>query len=207
MVLGSGRATTALIVDAVEVVTRMLVASLSEDAYGKAISGVPEAVRTLAKAISSIEALVRENGEGLDSGIREVEVIVERLKAGLTELLSAFQLYLSDVGLGIGELAAAKTLAEKRSLLLKQPGSDQAAVTSNGSGIVSQARKPTVEGVGQSEGRQQVTNERQGEKHHHEKPMTRRIEKVNGDSGKGWNGGSNMNREPLFARREMEMVR
>ncbi len=206
VVLGSGHARTALIVDAVEVVTRMLVASLLEDAYGKAISGVPEAVRTFAKAVSSIEAFVQKNGEGLASGIGEVEVVVQRLKAGLAELLSAFQLYLSDVGLEVGELTAAKKAAEKRSLLLKQCESDQATITSNGSSNVNQARKTKLEGPGQRENSQQVANGQQREMERHEKPTTRRIERANNDSTNDWNGRLNLNREPLFARREMEMV-
>jgi hypothetical protein len=117
VVLGSERANTALIVDSIESLTRMLVASLSDDVYGKAISGVPGAVRTMASAITSIEDFVQENGTGLDGKLEEVEIVVERLKAGLTELLSAFQLYLSDVGLGTAELRDARHAAERRSLI------------------------------------------------------------------------------------------
>jgi nucleoporin NDC1 len=117
VVLGSEHASTALIIDSIDSLTRMVVASLSDDVYGKAISGVPDAVRAFAKAVTSIEDFVRKNGEGLDGKLDEVEIVVERLKVGLAELLSAFQLYLSDVGLGIVELREARHAAEKRSLI------------------------------------------------------------------------------------------
>ena len=117
IVLGSGHASTALIVDSIESLTRMLVASLSDDVYGKANSGVPEVVRTMATAVTDIEAFMQQNGQGLDDKLEEVEVVVERLKAGLAELISAFQLYLSDVGLGIVELTNARHAAEKRRLI------------------------------------------------------------------------------------------
>ena len=120
VVLGQGHASTALIIDSTESVTRMLVASLSDDVYGKAILGVPDVVRTMANAVTSIEAFVQQNGQGLNGKLKEVEVVVERLKAGLGELLSAFQLYLSDVGLEMGELTEARHAAEKRDLIPKE---------------------------------------------------------------------------------------
>jgi len=120
VVLGTDHASTALIVDSIECLTRMLVASLSDDVYGKAISGVPDTVRTFANAITSIEDFVQKNGAGLNGNLEEVEIVVERLKAGLAELLSAFQLYLSDVGLGIAELREARHAAEKRCLIPKE---------------------------------------------------------------------------------------
>ena len=116
VVLGTPYANAAMAVDAVDSVTRMLVASLSEDVYGQAISGVPEAVRTFANAISAMEAFLQQNAKGVNAGIEEVETVLERLKAGLTELLSAFQLYLSDVGLGAAELREARRLAEKKTV-------------------------------------------------------------------------------------------
>lgn len=107
-VLGSPAGNAALIVDVVESITKMLVASLSEDTYGKATPTVPETVRTFTKTLTSIESFVEANKAGTKGGIEEVEIIVERLKAGLRELLAAFQLYLVDVGLGIAELNQAK---------------------------------------------------------------------------------------------------
>ena len=119
VILGSPYSNAALIVDAVESVTRMQVASLSEDDYGKVISGVPDTVRTLTKAVVAIETFVGANNQGGLSGIEEVEMVFDRLKAALSELLSGFQLYLTDVGLGIRELQEAKKASEKRPLIQK----------------------------------------------------------------------------------------
>lgn len=111
LVLGHPVGNAAIVVDAIESVTKMLIASLAEDVYGKAVSGVPETVRTFTKTINTIEQLVRESKHSVDGSITEVLIILGRLKAGLAELLAAFQLYLADVGLGISELNAAKKAA------------------------------------------------------------------------------------------------
>lgn len=107
-VLGSPTGNEALIVDVIESITKMLLASLSEDTYGKATPTVSETVRTFTKTLTSIESFVEVNKVGTNGRIEEVEIIVERLRAGLRELLAAFQIYLLDVGLGIADLNQAK---------------------------------------------------------------------------------------------------
>jgi len=107
-VLGSPSGEEALIVDVIESITKMLLASLSEDTYGKATPTVSETIRTFTKTLTSIESFVEANKAGTEGLIEEVEIIVERLRAGLRELLAAFQIYLLDVGLGISELNQAK---------------------------------------------------------------------------------------------------
>lgn len=106
LVLGTPHSNAATIVDATEAITRMLIASLQDDAYGKAMAGVPEAVKQFAKTIALIETLIEQNPT--HGGIDDVEIVLNRLKAGLSELLSAFQMFLSDSGLGIADLKAAK---------------------------------------------------------------------------------------------------
>ncbi|KAL2423361.1 Nucleoporin NDC1 [Exophiala dermatitidis] len=111
-VLGSPYGNAALIVDAIDSITRMLVASLTEDTFGKATPTVPEAVRTFTRTLLVIEDFLAKNNPGDRSGIEEVDIIIKRLRSGLKELLSAFQLYLIDVGLGISELNQAKKAVE-----------------------------------------------------------------------------------------------
>ena len=111
LVFGSPVANAALIVDATESITKMLIASLSEDVYGKVVSGVPESVRTFTSTINSIEKVVRGNPAKEESEVSEVTIVLAHLRSGLKELLSAFQLYLADVGLGVVELNAAKKAA------------------------------------------------------------------------------------------------
>lgn len=194
VVLGSGHAKTALIVDSIDIVTRMLVASLSEDVYGKAVSGVPEAVRTFVKAISCIENYVRKTGTVQADGIREVEIVVERLRAGLVELLSAFQLYLADVGLGIGELNEAKRAAEKRSLYASdvQSAPEMAMTTGAQDPTRNLASKSKAEPARQKANREQSGLGRTRNEERHEKPATRRIESGRGIQdpnypGSDWN--------------------
>jgi hypothetical protein len=127
VVLGSPNSNAALIVDAIDSTTKMLVASLSEDTYGKATPTVPETVRTFTKTLTIIEDFVAKTGASEDAGIEEVEVVIERLRIGLKELLSAFQAYLLDVGLGIADLNQAKKATQlpeadgKEAKLVEQP--------------------------------------------------------------------------------------
>lgn len=111
-VLGSPNSDAAVIVDVVNSLTKMLIASLTEDTYGKATPTVPETVRQFTKTLTIIEDFVAKNSPVGSRGIQEVQIIVERLRAGLKELLSAFQLYLLDVGLGIADLNQAKKAIE-----------------------------------------------------------------------------------------------
>lgn len=106
VVLGSPHSDAATIVDAIESITRMLLASLQDDAYGKAMAGVPEAVKQFTKSIGLIEGFLQDTPPTDD--IADVKIILNRLKSGLAELLSAFQMFLSDTGLGIADLNAAR---------------------------------------------------------------------------------------------------
>jgi nucleoporin NDC1 len=118
-ILGSPNGNAAIMADAIESTTRMLVASLSEDIYGKVISGVPTTVRTFTRTINSIETFVQNITQEptSDSDIEEVETILARLKASLTELLSAFQLYLTDQGLSAAEHRQAQNASTPGRLL------------------------------------------------------------------------------------------
>ncbi len=119
VILGSFHGNAAVIVDAIEATTRMLVASLSEDIYGKVIAGVPSTVRTFTSTINAIETFVQNVKEepAVDSEIEEVEIILARLKTGLAELLSAFQLYLMDQGLSAAEHRKAQNATRPERLL------------------------------------------------------------------------------------------
>jgi nucleoporin NDC1 len=105
-VLGSPHSDAATIVDAIEAVTRMLIASLQEDNFGKAMAGVPLAVKQFTKTITLIEGLLSQQQEASD--LTDVNIILSRLKSGLLELLTGFQMYLGDSALGIADLNAAK---------------------------------------------------------------------------------------------------
>jgi nucleoporin NDC1 len=119
-ILGHPQANAAVITDAIESITRMLVASLSEDLYGTAISGVPTTVRAFTTTINTIETFVQHHVKeeaGPEADIDEVEIVLARLKAGLAELLGAFQLFLVDQGVSAADHRSAQNSARPGRLL------------------------------------------------------------------------------------------
>lgn len=125
VILGNPVGNAAIIVDAIEIVTKMLVASLNEDDFGKVVQTVPESVKQFSRTVMMIEGYVSANSNILTAAdeqeLREVCIIIERLKIGLRELLAAFQVFLNDVGLGIKDLNDARRASEERQLLPKKP--------------------------------------------------------------------------------------
>ena len=119
-----------IIVDAIESEIRLLLASLNEDPYGKVISDVPETVRVFVAAINGLEKLARMSSldrSMMDNEVQDIETIFGRLISGLGELLVAFKLYLSDVGLGIAESNAAEKAAIERPLFKPSQSQDLGA--------------------------------------------------------------------------------
>lgn len=120
VVLGNPYGQVVVLTDAVEAVTRLLVASLAEDPYGKVQNQVPVVVRTFTDCLIAIDIFMRELpidptdvnfNEQTDRRVEDVELLVNSLKAGLAELLSAFQLYLNEVGLSGKDLREAREAA------------------------------------------------------------------------------------------------
>ena len=118
-VLGSPYGNAAILVDAIETITRMMVSSLQEDVYGNTIKGVPSAVKQFTTSITLIETFIKSNPPS-SGDISEVEIVLGRLKAGLRELLAAFQTFLTDKALGIGELNAAKRASDQKAIEARQ---------------------------------------------------------------------------------------
>jgi nucleoporin NDC1 len=189
-VLGSPYGNAALVVDVIEALTKMQVASLTEDTYGKATPTVPDTVRTFTKTLNLIEEYVLQNRKGVTGGIEEVDIVVTRLRASLKELLSAFQVYLIDQGLGIGELNQAKKAMELPS---KAPQSQKKPKSS-----LKSAENPTERRLFEMEKpREKTASRRSGRE---EEPP--RIE-----GAFAWTLPRNNSSTPLFQRREMERVR
>jgi len=121
-ILGTPNSNPALTLSAVNSVTAMLLASLTEDTFGKAVHGVPLIVQALTTTIFATEGFVHKhtNGGVVSSSdarrLGEVVVVHEQLQTSLRELLSAFQIFLSDVGLSIRDLNDARRAAERRDL-------------------------------------------------------------------------------------------
>ncbi|EAW10175.1 nucleoporin NDC1 [Aspergillus clavatus NRRL 1] len=128
IVLGTPYASVSVTVDAIESLTRLLVASLAEDQYGKVQADVPGVVRLFTDTIMVLEPFI--NG-GLDAHwtdvnfppssnpeaqaaarrVPEVELVLDTLKLCLKDLLSAFNLYFKNIGLVGKDLRLAKEAA------------------------------------------------------------------------------------------------
>jgi nucleoporin NDC1 len=128
IVLGAPHGQVSPIVDAIESVTRLLVASLAEDPYGKVQADVPTVVRLFTDTIMTLDDFAHR---GLDihwtdvtfpppsdptaqeqaRRVRDVELVLDALKSSLSELLDAFRPYLDDIGLKAKDLRLAREAA------------------------------------------------------------------------------------------------
>ncbi|KAF7586773.1 hypothetical protein BBP40_008366 [Aspergillus hancockii] len=128
IVLGSPHANLCPIIDAIESLTRLLIASLQEDQYGKVQADVPEIVRLFTNTIMTLEPFIHG---GLDAHwtdvnfppssnpeaqavarcVPDVDLVLDTLKSSLKELLTAFNLYLKDIGVVGKDLRLAKEAA------------------------------------------------------------------------------------------------
>ncbi|KIV88893.1 hypothetical protein PV10_08524 [Exophiala mesophila] len=192
LVLGTPNGNAALLVDIIESITKMLVASLGEDTYGRATPTVPETVTVFTKTLTAIEDLMSVNQGYTEGEIEEVEIVVQRLRGGLRELLAAFQLYLIDVGLGIAELNQAKRAIEEP----KSNGLNG----SSGMPLLKESQQEERSRKAQTQQRQQREPAKRAEQ-----------EQAKGHSNdvlpsSGSFGRTNSNRR-LFPRREMQEVR
>ncbi|KAJ5653348.1 hypothetical protein N7490_000351 [Penicillium lividum] len=129
IVLGSPESSLSSIVDAVDSLTRLLIASLAEDQYGKVQADVPPVICLLTNTIVSLEAFIHQGG--LDAHwtdinfppsskpeaqaearrVPDVDLVLDTLKSGLGDLLKSFKPYLRDIGLAGKDLRLAKEAA------------------------------------------------------------------------------------------------
>ncbi|OJD21685.1 hypothetical protein ACJ73_06973 [Blastomyces percursus] len=132
IVLGTPYASLSPIIDAVESLTRLLIASMAEDQFGKVQADIAAVVRLFTETVMALESFTSAGERGLDvhwtdvdfppadagmeiqkkvRRVEEVEMIKEALRGGLAELLEAFKLYLDDVGIRGKELRMAREAA------------------------------------------------------------------------------------------------
>ncbi|KAJ5881807.1 uncharacterized protein N7529_000479 [Penicillium soppii] len=129
IVFGTPESSLSPVVDAVESLTRLLIASLTEDPYGKVQADVPSSVRLLTETILSLDAFVHQGG--LDAHwtdvnfpspsnpeaqvearrVPDVEILLATLRGGLNDVLKAFKPYLRDIGVAGKDLRLAQEAA------------------------------------------------------------------------------------------------
>ncbi|KAL5050328.1 hypothetical protein BDW71DRAFT_173620 [Aspergillus fruticulosus] len=127
-VLGTPTASLSSIIDAIESLTHLLIASLKEDPYGKVQTDVPAIVRLLTETVTTLDtyAHVELDVHWTDTAfppssdpaaqaaarrVPDVELVIDSLRASLKRLLVAFGPYFKDVGLVGKELRLAKEAA------------------------------------------------------------------------------------------------
>ena len=107
------------IVNSINTLSILAVASLKEDSYGRVAKDVPLLIRAYVSTISSIEGFVsslpahQTDVEFVESdrNVEEVDLIIDSLKAGLKDMVKAFAKYGVELGLGVGEISAARKIA------------------------------------------------------------------------------------------------
>lgn len=115
VIFGAPYSDISIIIDAIDSVTRLSIASLREDSLGKVQGDVPRIVRTYTTTIQKMQRYLAQTKPHwtdvhFDGSreVRDVDVVVRCLQDNLRELLSAFSLYLEDVGVTGEELMHAR---------------------------------------------------------------------------------------------------
>ncbi|KAJ5763841.1 hypothetical protein N7533_002522 [Penicillium manginii] len=129
IVLGSPESSLTLVVDAIDALTQLLIASLAEDQYGRVQADVPSVIRLFTETIVTLELFVHQGGldahwtdvyfppsskpEAQEEArkVPDIELLVASLKNGLGDLLSSFKPYLRDIGIEGRDLRLAKEAA------------------------------------------------------------------------------------------------
>ncbi|CAF9914331.1 hypothetical protein IMSHALPRED_001882 [Imshaugia aleurites] len=119
VVLGSPFGELSSIVDSVNALTALALASLTEDSYGKVAKDVPLLIRAYVSVIQSVEGFVRDlpvhwtDVDFSDSERRgeDVDLVLWSMKAGLKEMVNAFGKYATELGLTERDIKAAQGVA------------------------------------------------------------------------------------------------
>lgn len=105
------------IVDAIDILSVLTVASLEEDKYGKVAKDVALLIQTYGATISVIEAFVASvpvhwtDTEFTSREVVEVDTILAFLKSGLKEMLHGFSEYAKDLGIPELEIQQARKIS------------------------------------------------------------------------------------------------
>ena len=119
VVLGSPFSELSPIIDSVNALTALAVASLTEDNYGRVAKDVALLIRAFVSVIQSVEGFVERlpahwtdvDFSDSDRRVKEVDLVVGSMKAGLKEMVDAFGEYATELGLTEREMKIAKTVA------------------------------------------------------------------------------------------------
>ena len=122
VILGSPYSELASILNAIDSISALAYASLTEDQFGTANKDIPIIIRTFTSVISNIDRIVNsmpvhwtdidfDEANGFGRRVEDVEFIKSHLKTNLRRLVDAFGDYAVSMGLGAAELSAARLAA------------------------------------------------------------------------------------------------
>ena len=120
VVLGSPFSELTCILDSVNALTALALASLVEDNYGKVANDVPLLIQAFVSVIQSIEGFVSglpvdwtdvEFSESNRRGGKEVDLVIDSMKAGLKQMVDAFGKYAPELGLTQKDIRVARKVA------------------------------------------------------------------------------------------------
>ncbi|MCJ1244344.1 hypothetical protein MMC30_001542 [Trapelia coarctata] len=123
VVLGSPESQLQPIICAIDSISCLAIASLKEDQFGTANKDIPMIIRTFVSSITNIERITQnmpvhwtdtefEEADGKGREVKEVELVKDHLKFGLSQLVLAFGNYAVDMGLSRSELGTARETAD-----------------------------------------------------------------------------------------------
>lgn len=105
------------IIDAIDILSTLTVASLEEDNYGKVAKDVALLIRVFGETISTIETFVASapihwtDTEFKSRDVEEVDMVLAFLKSGLKEMLHGFSRYAKDLGISEQEIQQARKIS------------------------------------------------------------------------------------------------
>ncbi|KZF25750.1 hypothetical protein L228DRAFT_83042 [Xylona heveae TC161] len=122
LVLGTPHGDLGSLVDSIDALTRLAVASLQEDRYGGVQADVPTLIRTFDATARNLDAFVRQTAPHWSDTqfnptnpssrkVPEVEILLGALRSGLKDLLVAFGEYAEHMGLTPAEIRTARETA------------------------------------------------------------------------------------------------
>lgn len=118
ILFGSPNSSCEHIIDSVDALSRLAVASLTEDNFGKVSPDVPRLIRTYVSTVTTVEKFVQgmephwTDIEGVgDKRVEEVDAVLLALREGLRMLVEGFGSFTGALKISDQEIATARTLA------------------------------------------------------------------------------------------------
>lgn len=119
IMFGSPSSSCGHIIDSIDALSRLAVASLTEDRFGKVSPDVPLLIRTFMRTMTTVENFMQGMGphwtdvEGVgDKRIAEVEAVLLALREGLKMLVEGFEAFKVPLRISDKEIDDARRLAE-----------------------------------------------------------------------------------------------